>query len=55
MVCALEEAAESGFEIVAPGTIEYIAGQEYDASAIQLNRVYGNGRTEPSSLLQIQI
>ncbi len=55
MVCALEEAAESGFEIVAPGTIEYIAGQEYDASAIQLNRVYGNGRTEPLPLTDTNI
>lgn len=46
MTCEVEKAEETGFEIVANGVVDYIEGQEYDPSSIQLNKVYGNGRTE---------
>ncbi|MDE7264127.1 MAG: InlB B-repeat-containing protein [Anaeroplasmataceae bacterium] len=48
--CVLEQSEETGFEIVSDGKVDYISGQAYDGSGIQLNRTFGNGRTESLSL-----
>lgn len=44
--CEVPIAEESGFEIVSTGNVDYIEGQEFDSSKLQLNKVFGNGRTD---------
>ena len=46
LVCMVEKAEESGFEIAAKGKIDYIEGEAFDSSDLQLNKVFGNGRTD---------
>lgn len=50
MNCVVEKSEESGFEIVSDGIVDFIEGQDFDSSKIQLNKVFGNGRTESLSI-----
>ena len=46
----VEVAAESGFEIVEPGKVEYLEGDAFDASKLNVDKLFGNGRTEDIEL-----
>ena len=48
--CVVEKADESGFEISNKGQIDFLEGEEFDCSLLQLNKVYGNGRTDTLTL-----
>ncbi len=53
--CIVEKADENGFELVAPGTVDYLCGQQLDLSGIKLNSTFANGKTEPLSLDSVTI
>ncbi len=45
-----EKAELTGFEISSKGKVDYVEGETYDGSKIQVNAVYGNGRRDPLSI-----
>ncbi len=53
--CIVEKADENGFELVAPGTVDYLCGQALDLTGIRLNSTFANGKTEPLSLESVSI
>ena len=53
--CIVAVAEESGFELVSPGTTDFIANTDLDVSGIRLNATYENGKTDPLSLESVTI
>ena len=55
LTCLVEVSPETGFELVAPGTVNYIAGQELDTSKLVLNAIFESGKTEPLSVADVTV
>lgn len=55
MTCQVEKAEETGFEIIDEGKDEFILGEAFDSSKLQLNKVFGNGRTDALDLADVKI
>jgi hypothetical protein len=53
--CVVAVAAESGFELVAPGKTEFLVGDALDVSGIRLNATYANGKTDNLPLENVTI
>ena len=53
--CSVEVSPENGFKLVAPGTVDYIAGQDLDVSKLVLNATFANGKTEPLTLADVTV
>ena len=53
--CVVEVAPENGFELVSPGKVEYLVGEELDTSKLQLNATYENGKTDSLALANVTI
>ena len=46
MVCSVEKSEIVGFEIVSPGSTEYLPKDQFDSSKLIVNAIYGNGRKD---------
>ena len=55
LTCLVEVSPETGFEIVAPGTVDYVAGQDLDVSKLVLNATFESGKTEPLTLADVTV
>ena len=53
--CSVPVSAETGFELVAPGKVDYLAGQELDTSKLVLNALFESGKTEPLSVADVTV
>ena len=53
--CSVPVSAETGFELVAPGKVDYLAGEELDPSKLNLNAIFESGKTEPLALENVTI
>ena len=55
LTCLVEVSPETGFEMVAPGTVDYVAGQDLDVSKLVLNATFESGKTEPLTLADVTV
>ena len=55
LACSVPVSDETGFEIVTPGNVDYVAGEEIDLSGIVLNATYASGKTEPLALADVTV
>ena len=55
LTCLVEVSPETGFELVAPGTVDYVAGQDLDVSKLVLNATFASGKTEPLTLADVTV
>ena len=55
LTCLVEVSPETGFELVAPGTVDYVAGQDLDVSKLVLNATFESGKTEPLTLADVTV
>ena len=46
MVCAVNKGTVSGFKVSKAGLVDYVIGQSYDPSSMQLQLLYDNGRID---------
>ena len=53
--CIVEKADENGFELVAPGKVDYLVSDELDFSGLRLNATFANGKTEPLAVDSVTI
>ena len=53
--CIVAKSDENGFEVVAPGTVDYIVGQGLDFSGLRMNATFANGKTDPLALESVFI
>ena len=55
LTCLVEVSPEVGFELVAPGKVDYVAGEELDLSKLVLNATFESGKTEPLALADVTV
>ena len=55
LACSVPVSDETGFEIVTPGKVDYVAGEKLDLSGIVLNTTYASGKTEPLALADVTV
>ena len=53
--CVVAVAPENGFELVSPGTVDFITNQTLDVTGIRLNATYENGKTDSLPLQNVSI
>ncbi len=53
--CVVAVSPESGFELVTPGTTDFLAGDEFSTESVRLNAVFENGKTDPLDLSKVTI
>ena len=53
--CVVAVAPENGFELVSPGTTDFIANTTLDVTGIRLNATYENGKTDPLPIDNVNI
>lgn len=53
--CSVPVSAETGFELVAPGKVDYLIGDTLNTSGIKLNATFASGKTEPLALENVTI
>ena len=53
--CVVAVAPENGFELVDPGKVDFIVGEELDVSGIRLNATYENGKTDILDLANVTV
>ncbi|MBQ9707528.1 MAG: bacterial Ig-like domain-containing protein [Clostridia bacterium] len=46
LACVVEVSPENGFKLVAEGKVDYLVGEKFDSSRIQLNSTFANGKTD---------
>ena len=55
LACSVPVSAETGFEIVSPGVVDYVAGDDLDLSRLVLNATFESGKTEPIALADVTV
>ena len=55
LTCLVEVSPETGFEMVANGKVDYVAGQDLDLSGLRLNAVFESGKTDPLALENVTV
>ena len=53
--CSVPVSAESGFELVTPGKVDYLANEALKLDGIRLNATFESGKTEPLALENVTI
>ena len=53
--CVVAVAPENGFELVSPGTTDFIANETLDVTGIRLNATFENGKTDSLPLENVSI
>ena len=53
--CTVAVAPENGFELVSPGKVEYLVGEKFDTSKLQLNATFENGKTDSLALENVTV
>ena len=53
--CLVEDSPENGFELVATGNVDYVAGQDFSLSGLTLNATFSSGMTEPLTLSDVTV
>ena len=53
--CTVPVSPEIGFELVSPGKVDYVAGEELDLSKLVLNATFENGKTEPLAVADVTV
>ncbi len=53
--CSVPVSPETGFELVDPGKVDYVAGEDLDLSKLVLNATFESGKTEPLALADVTV
>lgn len=55
LTCEVEISPENGFELVSAGNVDYLVGETFDQSRIQLNATFASGKTDNLPLTNVTV
>ena len=53
--CVVEKSEENGFELVSTGNVNFLTNQTLDVTGVRLNATFGNGKTDPLDIANVNI